>query len=88
MGKSNHAPAKLAAVSLKHLKDGSHADGGNLYLLVRGNSKSWVFRFTAPSGERRRAGAARRDAIARSARRAAASACAGGSGGGGSDGLG
>ena len=56
MGKSNHAPTKLAAVSLKHLKDGSHADGGNLYLIVRGNSKSWVFRFTAPSGERRRMG--------------------------------
>lgn len=56
MGKSNHTPGKLAAVALKHLKDGSHADGGNLYLVVRGNSKSWVFRFTSPSGERRRMG--------------------------------
>ena len=56
MGNSNHAPAKLSAVSLKHLKDGCHADGGNLYLLVRGESKSWVFRFTSPTGERRRMG--------------------------------
>jgi integrase len=56
MGKSNHTPGKLSAVSLKHLKDGSHADGGNLYLVVRGNSKSWVFRFIAPSGNRRRMG--------------------------------
>jgi integrase len=56
MGKSNHAPAKLSAVSIKHLKDGCHADGGNLYLLVRGASKSWVFRFTSPTGERRRMG--------------------------------
>jgi integrase len=56
MGKSNHTPGKLAAVSLKHLKDGSHADGGNLYLVVRGNSKSWVFRFIAPGGKRRRMG--------------------------------
>jgi len=56
MGKSNHTPGKLAAVSLKRLPDGSHADGGNLYLVVRGNSKSWVFRYVAPSGERRRMG--------------------------------
>lgn len=56
MGKSHHTPGKLAAVSLKHLKDGSYADGGNLYLIVRGNSKSWVFRFTSPSGKRRRMG--------------------------------
>lgn len=56
MGKSNHTPGKLAAVSLKHLKEGSHADGGNLYLLVRDTSKSWVFRFTSPTGERRRMG--------------------------------
>lgn len=56
MGKSHHTPGKLAAVSLKHLKDGSYADGGNLYLIVRCNSKSWVFRFTSPSGKRRRMG--------------------------------
>ena len=39
MGKTNHMPGKLAAVALKHLKDGIHADGGNLYLLIRGASK-------------------------------------------------
>lgn len=56
MGKTNHTPGKLAAVSLKHLRDGTHADGGNLYLLVRGNSKSWMFRYTSPEGTRRRMG--------------------------------
>jgi integrase len=56
MGKTNHIPGKLAAVALKHLKDGMHADGGNLYLLVRGTSKSWVFRFTSPAGGRRQMG--------------------------------
>jgi len=56
MGKTNHMPGKLAAVALKHLKDGIHADGGNLYLLIRGASKSWVFRFTSPSGARRQMG--------------------------------
>lgn len=56
MGKTNHMPGKLAAVALKHLKDGIHADGGNLYLLVRGASKSWVFRFTSPAGGRRQMG--------------------------------
>ncbi|MBU3711315.1 MAG: DUF4102 domain-containing protein, partial [Limnohabitans sp.] len=56
MGKTNHMPGRLAAVALKHLKDGIHADGGNLYLLVRGASKSWVFRFTSPAGGRRQMG--------------------------------
>lgn len=56
MGKTNHMPGKLAAVALKHLKDGIHADGGNLYLLVRGSSKSWVFRFTSPAGGRKQMG--------------------------------
>jgi hypothetical protein len=53
---ANHTLGKLAAVSLKHLKDGSHADGGNLYLIVRGNIKFWVFRFIASGGKRRRMG--------------------------------
>ena len=56
MGKTNHMPGKLAAVALKHLKDGIHSDGGNLYLLVRRASKSWVFRFTSPEGGRRQMG--------------------------------
>jgi len=53
LGKSNHASGKLAAVSLKKLKDGWHADGGNLYLFVRGMSRAWVFRYTSPTTKKR-----------------------------------
>jgi integrase len=56
MAKSTHAPGKLAAVALKSLSDGWHADGGNLYLFVRGESRGWVFRFVAPDGKRRNMG--------------------------------
>jgi integrase len=56
MAKSNHTPGKLSAVALKHMKDGEHADGGNLYLLVRGTSKSWFLRYTNQQGQRRRMG--------------------------------
>ena len=56
MGSSNHSPNKLSAVSLKHLKDGAHSDGGNLYLLVRGASRVWVFRYVDSSGTRRNMG--------------------------------
>lgn len=54
--KGSHKPGRLAAVSLKTLGDGWHADGGNLYLFVRGDSRAWVFRFTAPDGARRSMG--------------------------------
>lgn len=53
MVKGNHASGKLSAVSLKKLKDGWHADGGNLYLLVRGQSRAWVFRYVAPITKKR-----------------------------------
>jgi len=56
MGKSTHKPGKLAPVALKTLGDGWHADGGNLYLFVRGESRAWVFRFVAPDGKRRNMG--------------------------------
>ncbi len=56
MGKTNHAPGKLSPVGLRHLKDGWHSDGGNLYLFVRGTSKTWVFRFVAPNRKRRNMG--------------------------------
>ncbi len=56
MGKRSHEPGKLAAVAIKKLCDGWHADGGNLYLFVRGNSRTWVFRYTAPDGQRRNMG--------------------------------
>jgi integrase len=39
---------KLTARGVQTAKDGVHADGGNLYLLVRRNGagRSWVFRYT------------------------------------------
>lgn len=36
---------KLSKTALKTLGDGMHNDGGGLYLRVRGNSRSWVYRF-------------------------------------------
>lgn len=56
MGATAHAPGKLVPVTLKKLPDGWHADGGNLYLLVRGASRAWVFRYVGPDGKRRNMG--------------------------------
>lgn len=53
MGKRDHAAGKLSAISLKKLKEGWHADGGNLYLFVRGTSRAWVFRYTSPDTKKR-----------------------------------
>ena len=62
--KGDHLPGKLAAVALKRLPDGSHSDGGNLYLLVRGASRSWVFRYTSPlDGKRRNMGLGGLDSV-------------------------
>ena len=36
---------RLNQKSVKTLPNGFHADGGNLYLRVAGNARSWVFRF-------------------------------------------
>jgi len=36
--------------------DGDHTDGGGLLLRVRGESASWVLRFTSPGGRRREMG--------------------------------
>ena len=52
--KRDHLPGKLPAVALKKLPNGWHADGGNLYLLVRGTARSWVFRYTSPEENKRR----------------------------------
>lgn len=46
----------LAAVAINKLGEGWHADGGNLYLFVRGESRTWVFRYTSPEGKRRNMG--------------------------------
>ncbi len=52
----SHAPNQLSAVALPTLGEGWHADGGNLYLFIRGASKGWVFRYTSPGGTRRNMG--------------------------------
>lgn len=36
---------KLKAKELSTLPNGSHGDGNNLFLIVRGNSRAWVFRY-------------------------------------------
>ena len=46
----------LTAREVQAAKDGDHSDGGGLLVRVRGDSCSWVFRFTAPSGRRREMG--------------------------------
>ena len=45
--KWNHLPGRLEPAALRTLRDGWHSDGGNLYLLVRGKARSWVFRYTS-----------------------------------------
>ncbi|MEP1198327.1 tyrosine-type recombinase/integrase [Tateyamaria sp.] len=37
---------KLNAKAARSAKDGMHSDGGGLFLQVKGNARSWVFRFT------------------------------------------
>lgn len=54
MGK--HITDKLAPIALKSLKDGWHSDGKNLYLFVRGDSRSWVFRYVGLDGKRKNMG--------------------------------
>lgn len=57
MGKKrSHDPGKLIPVTLKKLPDGWHADGGNLYLFIRGNSRAWVFRYSGADGKRKHMG--------------------------------
>lgn len=56
MSKRNHQPYKLHSVTLSKLPDGEYADGGNLYLRVVGNSRTWLIRYKRPSGSRTRLG--------------------------------
>jgi histone H3/H4 len=56
MPKRDHQPHKLHAVSLAKLPNGEHADGGNLYLRIRDNSRTWLVRYTSPTGKRTRMG--------------------------------
>ena len=56
MSKRNHQPYKLHSVTLSKLPDGEYADGGNLYLRVCGNSRTWLVRYKRPDGSRTRLG--------------------------------
>ena len=47
---------KLVPVTLMKLKDGWHSDGNNLYLFIRGGSRSWVFRYVGLDGKRKNMG--------------------------------
>lgn len=45
----------LSAKGVAAAKDGTHADGGGLYLVVRGTARSWIYRFQM-AGRRREMG--------------------------------
>lgn len=47
---------QLTARQVQNAPEGDLSDGGGLLLRVRGDSASWVLRFTAPSGRRREMG--------------------------------
>jgi hypothetical protein len=46
----------LTARQIQAAGDGDQGDGGGLLLRIRGDSASWVFRYTAPTGRRREMG--------------------------------
>lgn len=46
----------LTARQVQAAREGDLSDGGGLLLRVRGESASWVFRFTSPAGRRREMG--------------------------------
>lgn len=46
----------LTAKQVQHAGNGDHTDGGGLLLRVRGESCSWVLRYTSPTGRRREMG--------------------------------
>ncbi|MBV1830526.1 tyrosine-type recombinase/integrase [Komagataeibacter sp. AV436] len=51
------APHRLKARQVDALKEGSLSDGGNLWVVARGGSKAWSFRFKSPvTGKRREMG--------------------------------
>jgi len=46
----------LTPVAVRNAAEGSHKDGGGLFLNIKGASASWVLRYTAPDGRRREVG--------------------------------
>ena len=54
---SRRSPHQLTVRQIAALKDGALADGGNLWVVARGGSKVWTFRYTSPkTGKRREMG--------------------------------
>lgn len=54
---SRLAPHQLTVRQVTALKDGTLADGGNLWVVAKGGSKVWTFRYTSPkTGKRREMG--------------------------------
>ncbi|GBQ91533.1 phage integrase [Acetobacter nitrogenifigens DSM 23921 = NBRC 105050] len=51
---SRLAPHRLTARQVAAHKDGDLADGGNLWLVARGNSRIWTIRYTSPTNSKRR----------------------------------
>jgi integrase len=47
---------QLSVKAVQNARDGDASDGGGLLLRVRGESSSWVFRYTADTGKRREMG--------------------------------
>jgi integrase len=54
---SRLSPNQLTARKVETLRDGSYADGGNLWITVSGKSKNWSIRYKSPlTGSRREMG--------------------------------
>ncbi|CAP57524.1 tyrosine-type recombinase/integrase [Gluconacetobacter diazotrophicus] len=51
---SRVAPHRLTVRQVGALKDGALADGGNLWVVAKGGSKVWTFRYTSPTTGKRR----------------------------------
>jgi integrase len=52
-------PSRLHQLSVREVQaadEGDHSDGGGLRLCIRGDSATWVLRYTAPNGKRREMG--------------------------------
>lgn len=63
MVKGPHVRYRLSAIALRTLPDGWHCDGHNLYLFVRGNSRSWVLRYVGLDRKRRNMGLGTLDTV-------------------------
>lgn len=48
------SPHRLTARQVATLKSGNLCDGGNLWVVARGASKTWMFRYTSPATGKRR----------------------------------